>query len=66
VIRNPFRALTPAQMLTKQLADAEINRITYMGMHEETQHSINMLDARIARIRKELQAIVTEQQKETP
>jgi hypothetical protein len=28
-------------------------------------HSLNMLNARIARIRKELQAMTTEQQKET-
>ena len=48
-------------MLTKQLADAEVNRVSYMSMHEEATHSINMLNARIARIRKELQAITTEQ-----
>ena len=64
MIRNPFRVLTPAEMLTKQLADAERNRVTYMSLHEETTHSINMLNARIARIRKELQAMTTEQQKE--
>lgn len=61
MIRNPFRVLTPAEMLTKQLADAELNRVTYMSLHEETTHSINMLNARIARIRKELQAMTTEQ-----
>jgi ribosome-interacting GTPase 1 len=64
MIRNPFRVLTPAEMLTKQLADAERSRVTYMSLHEETTHSINMLNARIARIRKELQAMTTEQ-KET-
>lgn len=61
MIRNPFRILTPAEMLTKQLADAELNRVTYMSLHEESTHSINMLNARIARIRKELQAMTTEQ-----
>jgi nicotinamide mononucleotide adenylyltransferase len=61
VIRNPFRALTPAEMLTKQLADAEMNRVTYMSMQEDATHTINMLNARIARIRKELQAMTTEQ-----
>lgn len=61
MIRNPFRVLTPAEMLTKQLADAELNRVTYMTLHEESTHSINMLNARIARIRKELQAMTTEQ-----
>ncbi len=61
MIRNPFRVLTPAEMLTKQLADAELNRVTYMSLHEESTHSINMLNARIARIRKELQAMTTEQ-----
>lgn len=65
MIRNPFRVLTPAEMLTKQLADAELNRVTYMSLHEESTHSINMLNARIARIRKELQAMTTEQ-KENP
>ena len=64
MIRNPFRVLTPAEMLTKQLADAELNRVTYMSLHEESTHSINMLNARIARIRKELKAMTTEQ-KET-
>ena len=61
MIRNPFRVLTPAEMLTKQLADTERSRVTYMGLHEETTYSINMLNARIARIRKELQAMTTEQ-----
>ena len=61
MIRNPFRVLTPAEMLTKQLADAELNRVTYMSLHEESTHSINMLNARIARIRKELQAMTAEQ-----
>ena len=61
MIRNPFRVLTPAEMLTKQLADAELNRVTYMSLHEESTHSINMLNARIARIRKELQAMTTEE-----
>lgn len=65
MIRNPFRVLTPAEMLTKQLADAERSRVTYMSLHEETTHSINMLNARIARIRKELQAMTTEQQKDS-
>ena len=65
MIRNPWRALTPAEMLTKQLADAEVNRVTYMSLHEETSHTINMLNARIARIRRELQAMTTEQ-KEDP
>jgi hypothetical protein len=64
MIRNPFRVLTPAEMLTKQLADTERSRVTYMGLHEETTYSINMLNARIARIRKELQAMTTKQ-KET-
>ena len=64
MIRTPWRALTPAEMLTKQLADAEVNRVSYMSLHEEATHSINMLNARIARIRKELQAITTEQKDE--
>ncbi len=64
MIRTPWRALTPAEMLTKQLADAEVNRVSYMSLHEEATHSINMLNARIARIRKELQAIATEQKDE--
>lgn len=64
MIRNPFRAMTPAEMLTKQLADAERNRVSYMSLHEDTTHTINMLNARIARIRKELQAITTEQKEE--
>jgi hypothetical protein len=64
MIRNPFRVLTPAEMLTKQLADAERGRVTYMSLHEEMVHTLNMLNARIARIRKELQAMTTEQ-KET-
>lgn len=64
MIRNPFRAMTPAEMLAKQLADAERSRVTYMGLNEEMTHALNMLNARIARIRKELQAITTEQKEE--
>lgn len=64
MIRNPFRAITPAEMLTRQLADAQMNRVTYMALQEDATHSINMLNARIARIRKELQAITTEQKEE--
>jgi histidinol-phosphate/aromatic aminotransferase/cobyric acid decarboxylase-like protein len=64
MIRNPFRVLTPAEMLAKQLADSERSRVTYMSLHEEMTHTLNMLNARIARIRKELQAMTTTEQKE--
>ena len=65
MIRNPFRVMTPAEMLAKQLADAERSRVTYMSLNEEMTHTLNMLNARIARIRKELQAMTTEQQKDS-
>lgn len=57
MIRNPFRALTPAEMLNVQLEQALRNRVTYAALQEEATHSINMLDARIARIRREIQAM---------
>lgn len=57
MIRNPFRSLQPAEMLQIQLDRALRNRVEYVAMREEAEHSVHMLDARIARIRHELKAM---------
>jgi hypothetical protein len=54
---NPFRVLTPAEMLTKQLADAERLRVQYQANEEEARFSVSMLNERITRIRAELHEI---------
>lgn len=62
MIRNPFRKLTPAEMLTKQLADAQANLVHYRAIREEADYSIKMLDARVARIKRDLKAISEEKE----
>lgn len=54
---NPFRTITPAEMLARQLADAERHLVVYTATNEEIEHHVSMLTARIARIRQELQAM---------
>lgn len=56
-MRNPFRTITPAEMLTRQLADAERHLVVFNAALEEHTHHVSMLNARIARIRQELQAM---------
>jgi Txe/YoeB family toxin of Txe-Axe toxin-antitoxin module len=65
MIRNPFRALGPAEMLQRQLEDALKQRIENQATLEEFQHNVTMLNARIARIRREIQAMNTETQEES-
>ena len=60
-----FRKLSPAELLAKQLADAQISRITYAASAEEHTQYVKMLDARIARIRAELQAMTTPETKDS-
>lgn len=54
---NPFRTLGPIEMLSKQLASAECDRIEWKAVEEDAAFTVKKLDARIARIRAELQAI---------
>ena len=54
---NPFRTITPAEMLARQLADAERHLVVFNATLEEHTHHVSMLNARIARIRQELQAM---------
>lgn len=56
---NPFRAPTPREMLVRQLEDAQRSKITSAACAEEHQAHVKMLDARIARIQRELQAMTT-------
>ena len=59
-MRNPFRTITPAEMLARQLADAERDLVSFNAALEEHQHHVSMLTARIARIRQELKAMNTD------
>jgi len=61
---NPFRTLGPIEMLSKQLASAECDRIEWKAVEEDAAFTVNKLDARIARIRSELQAITKNEEKE--
>lgn len=65
MIRNPFRSISPAEMLQTQLEDALKKRIENQATLEEFQHNVTMLNARIARIRREIQAMNTETQEES-
>lgn len=58
-----FRTPTPAEMLKKQLADAKENRIKNEANAEYANAMVNMLNARIARIERELQAMTPNQEK---
>lgn len=62
---NPFREPTPLQMLTKQLEEAQRDRISSEATAEEHRANVQMLNARIARIKREIQAM-NETQGETP
>ncbi len=63
-MQNPFRKLTPREMLAKQLDDAQRYKIEYSAKREEVEYSLQMLNARIARIQRELQAMTTPDNKE--
>lgn len=54
---NPFRQATPREMLTRQLEEAERSKITSAAIAEEHAAHVKMLDARIARIQREIQAM---------
>lgn len=54
---NPFRTLTPREMLTRQLEDAQRSKITSAAIAEEHAAHVTMLNARIARIQREIQAM---------
>ena len=54
---NPFRELTPREMLTRQLIDAERSKVSSAAIAEEHAAHVKMLDARIARIQREIQAM---------
>ena len=62
---NPFREPTPLQMLAKQLEQAQRDRITSEAQAEAHRANVQMLNARIARIKREIQAM-NETQGETP
>lgn len=64
-ILNPFREPTPLQMLGKQLEQAQRDRITSEAQAEAHRANVQMLNARIARIKLEIQAM-NETQGETP
>lgn len=54
---NPFREPTPLQMLTEQLERAQRERITSEAQAEAHRANVQMLNARIARIQREIKAM---------
>ncbi len=63
--RNCFALPSPAEMLAKQLVAAQRERIESMARQEEYKAHVAMLDARIARVQREIQAMTTENKDET-
>lgn len=53
-ISNIFRARTAAEVLQKQLVDAERKKVEYAASQEEYAAFVNMLSQRITRIKTEL------------
>lgn len=51
--------LTPGRMLQSQLDEALKQRIENQATLEEYEHNVTMLNVRIARIRREIQAMNT-------
>lgn len=64
-ISNIFRARTAAEVLQKQLAEAERRRVEYAASQEEYAAFIQMLAGRINRIKVELQRINASQPQPT-
>lgn len=64
MIRNIFVLPSPAEMLARQLAKAQRDRIESIAAQEEYKAHVAMLDARIARIQKELQAMTTNEKED--
>lgn len=60
-IKALFCKPTPRMLLTRQLEDAERNKIDHQLADEYHQAMVKMLDARIARIKQQLQAMNQEQ-----
>ncbi len=54
---NPFRQPTPMEMLSKQLDEAQRDRIESQATAEWHQAKVQMLNARIARIQREIKAM---------
>ncbi|MBI5270670.1 MAG: hypothetical protein HY856_13445 [Burkholderiales bacterium] len=54
-IKRLLRTPTPIEMLQRQLSDAERARVEALAEREYMEHAVAMLDARIQRIRGELQ-----------
>jgi hypothetical protein len=54
---NPLRTPTPREMLARMLDEAQRSKITSAAIAEEHQAHVKMLDARIARIEREIQAM---------
>lgn len=53
-ITDLFRARTAAEVLQKQLVEAERKRVEYAAAQEEYAAFVNMLSQRITRIKSEL------------
>ncbi len=60
-IKTLFSKPTPRMLLTRQLEEAELQKITYQRHTEYTEAMVSMLDARIARIKQDIQAMNQEQ-----
>jgi len=61
---NPFRKLTVCEMLMKQLDEAQRSRIESAAIAEDHANHVKTMDARIARIQQEIQAMNTNEIKE--
>lgn len=60
-LRNPWRRLTPRELVARQLADAEIERLEYLSALERYGAHCEMLERRIARLRVEMRDLDREE-----
>lgn len=63
ILKTYFGPPSPRMMLTRQLEEAERNRINFQASAEHVSAMVDMLDARIARIERDLQAMSTNQER---
>ena len=59
-LKNPFRRLTPAEVVARQLADAQLDRLEAFQKLEEHTAYCRMLEERVARLTGELEICAAE------
>jgi len=66
MIPQIFRRPTPAELVARQLATAELHRLSALAELEQHLAYCRLLHERIARLRKELSVLAAEKELEVP